>query len=44
MQMRENPTPEFTQAMEAVQAAALPDDPLFERVTEEQKMPFRKQP
>ena len=32
-----NPTPEFTQAMEKLQAAELPDDPLLERATEQQK-------
>ena len=45
MRMRENPTPEFIQKMEhareTMQAVQLPDDPLFERATEEQKNAFR---
>jgi len=40
--MFQNPTPEFTQAMEAVQATQLPDDPFFERATEEQKNAYRE--
>jgi hypothetical protein len=35
------PTPEVAQVMEAVQAAELPNDPNFERATEEQKAAFR---
>ena len=35
--MRETPTPEYIQAIEASQSAMLPDDPFFERATEEQK-------
>ena len=35
--MRQNPTPEFTQAEQALRAARLPDDPHLERATEEQK-------
>ena len=41
-QMREAPTPEYTQAMEALQAAMLPGDPFFERATEEQKNAYRE--
>ena len=40
--MRTNPTPEFIQAMEAERAAQLPDDPLFEHATEEQKNAYRE--
>jgi hypothetical protein len=39
--LRENPPPEMFQAMEVYQATLLPDDPLFERATEEQKTAFR---
>ena len=46
MRMRENPTPEFIQkmalAMETMRAVQLPDDPFFERATEEQKNAFRE--
>jgi Spy/CpxP family protein refolding chaperone len=42
LRLRENPPPEFIQAMEAVQAAQLPNDPLFERATEEQKTALRE--
>jgi Spy/CpxP family protein refolding chaperone len=40
--MRENPTPEYTQAMAAMQAAMLPDDPFFERAADEQKNAYRE--
>ena len=40
--MDKDPTPEYTQAMEAVQLAMLPDDHLFERATEEQKDAYRE--
>ena len=40
--MRTNPTPEFIQAIETEQAARLPDDPFFERATEEQKNAYRE--
>jgi len=39
--IRENPPPELLLVMEAHQAAMLPDDPLFERATEEQKDALR---
>jgi len=39
--LRANPTPEYIQAIQAVQAAELPDDPFFERATEEQKNAWR---
>ena len=35
-----NPTPELAQAREALKAALIPGDPLFERATEEQKSVF----
>ena len=41
-QMRENPTPEYTQAEEALAAARIPGDPLLERATEEQKNAYRE--
>jgi len=40
--LRENPPPEMFQAMEAARAAELPDDPFFERATEEQKTALRE--
>jgi hypothetical protein len=40
--LRTNPTPEWIQAMEMLQAAELPDDPLFERATEEQQNAWRE--
>jgi len=40
--MEANPTPEYILAMEAIQATEIPDDPLFERATEEQKNAFRE--
>jgi len=40
-QMRENPTPEYTQTVEALAAAMIPGDPFFERATEEQKNAYR---
>jgi Ni/Co efflux regulator RcnB len=44
--MRNNPTPEFIQKVEHAQAirqaALLPDDPFFERATDEQKDAFRE--
>ena len=42
IQMHANPTPEFALALEAERAAQLPDDPFFERATEEQKNALRK--
>ena len=41
-QMRENPTPEYTQAEEALAAARIPGDPLLERATESQKNAYRE--
>ena len=40
--MEANPTLEYTQAMEARRTAELPDDPLFEHATEEQKSVYRE--
>jgi hypothetical protein len=40
--LRENPPPEYIQAIEAVKAAQLPNDPDFEHATEEQKNTFRE--
>jgi hypothetical protein len=40
--MYKNPTPEFAQALEAARATLIPDDPLFEHATEEQKNAFRE--
>jgi len=42
IQMHANPTPEFALALEAERAAQLPDDPFFERATEEQKNALRE--
>ena len=36
-QMQQNPTPEYTRIREALAATMIPDDPTFERATEEQK-------
>ena len=41
-ELHENPTPEYTQAMEALKATLLPGDPYLERATEEQKNAFRE--
>jgi len=41
-EIHENPTPEYTQAMEALRATLIPGDPFFERSTEEQKNAFRE--
>ena len=41
-QMRQNPTPEYTQAAEALAATRLPGDPYFESATEEQKNAYRE--
>jgi hypothetical protein len=40
--MRQNPTPEYTQAIEAIRATEIPGDPFFERATEEQKNAYRE--
>jgi Spy/CpxP family protein refolding chaperone/predicted peroxiredoxin len=40
--MRQNPTPEYTQAMNALDATVIKGDPWFERATEEQKNAFRE--
>ena len=40
--MYQNPTPEFTQAQQAVHATLIPGDPYFERATEEQKNAYRE--
>ena len=42
IQMHANPTQELTQALEAQRAAQLPDDPFFDRATEEQKNALRE--
>jgi len=41
-QMQQNPTPEYTQAEEALRAARIQDDFYFERATEEQKDAYRE--
>ena len=41
-ELHNNPTPEYTQAMEALKAAIPPDDRYLERATEEQKNAFRE--
>jgi hypothetical protein len=40
--MRQNPTPEYTQAIAAIGATEIPGDPYFERATDEQKDAFRE--
>jgi DNA-directed RNA polymerase beta' subunit len=40
--MQENPTPEYTQTVEALAAARIPSDFLFEHATEEQKNVYRE--
>jgi len=38
----QSPTPEFTQVLEAMNATSIPDDPYFERATDEQKEAYRE--